>query len=519
MAASAEPRSPFLAWLERHGLTLVLLAAIGGLLAHAGLVANFWSDDAFITYRYARNIATGLGPVYNPGERVEGYSNPLFTFLLAAFYRVVPGPHALPWFARALCVASAIATLVALSRLRDQVSAWILGSAILLCVMNTSFAVWSVGGLETTIYGALITIAFVVTLKVPGSPRAQAGVGLLLAAIALSRPEGVLPAGALFLFRLLESRTRADLPGHLRVAMFAAVPVAAYVTFRQVYFGQWLPNTFFAKQLDRTQAFWRGVWYSKEFLERNGSLAVYAPALLAPLGTPGERRAARLAVMVIAIYGVFLFVVGGDWMSNHRFIAPFVPVLFLVVATGWVSLLRLVRDGLSSQGSRRAAWAIPLGCAFLCALFARPEMLVTRDQRIRPNMSVLPYFDVIGRVVGYGARPEWSLATHDIGAVGWYGGTRILDMLGLVRRNRPRPDHQRRCDRSPASRAGAAPLRQPPATSRALASGRDVELRFALHLGARSARPSPLTPRAPGRRGGVQPQSRTRSTVPAAGSG
>src|SRR6185503_18071758 len=113
-------------------------------------------------------------------------------------------------------------------------------------------------------------------------------------------------------------------------------------------------NTFFAKQLDRTQAFWRGVWYSKEFLERNGSLAVYAPALLAPLGTPGERRAARLAVMVIAIYGVFLFVVGGDWMSNHRFIAPFVPVLFLVVATGWVSLLRLVRDGLSSQGSRRA---------------------------------------------------------------------------------------------------------------------------------------------------------------------
>lgn len=44
----------------------------------------FLQDDAFITFRYAANIADGLGPVWEPGNYVQGYSNPLWTFTLAA---------------------------------------------------------------------------------------------------------------------------------------------------------------------------------------------------------------------------------------------------------------------------------------------------------------------------------------------------------------------------------------------------------------------------------------------------
>lgn len=39
-------------------------------------------DDAFITYRYARNILAGNGFVYNPSEHVLGTTTPLYTFLL-----------------------------------------------------------------------------------------------------------------------------------------------------------------------------------------------------------------------------------------------------------------------------------------------------------------------------------------------------------------------------------------------------------------------------------------------------
>jgi len=34
-------------------------------------------DDPFITFRYARNLLAGLGPVFNPGEHVEGFTSPL----------------------------------------------------------------------------------------------------------------------------------------------------------------------------------------------------------------------------------------------------------------------------------------------------------------------------------------------------------------------------------------------------------------------------------------------------------
>ena len=45
-------------------------------------------DDAYISFRYADNLARGLGLVYNPGERVEGYSNFLWTLLLAGGARL-----------------------------------------------------------------------------------------------------------------------------------------------------------------------------------------------------------------------------------------------------------------------------------------------------------------------------------------------------------------------------------------------------------------------------------------------
>ncbi|HYH46151.1 MAG TPA: hypothetical protein VEG34_10725, partial [Thermoanaerobaculia bacterium] len=59
-------------------------------LLPAGLIAlpialGFWAfsyDDGFITYRYARNWAEGLGLVYNPGEEVLGTTAPGYALLL-----------------------------------------------------------------------------------------------------------------------------------------------------------------------------------------------------------------------------------------------------------------------------------------------------------------------------------------------------------------------------------------------------------------------------------------------------
>ncbi|HEX7602922.1 MAG TPA: hypothetical protein VF316_15000, partial [Polyangiaceae bacterium] len=76
-----------------QGLLLVVLGA-ALLLVHARLF-DFICDDAYITFRYARNLAEHGVPLYNLDERVEGYTNFLWMILAAALFRAgatVPAP-------------------------------------------------------------------------------------------------------------------------------------------------------------------------------------------------------------------------------------------------------------------------------------------------------------------------------------------------------------------------------------------------------------------------------------------
>ena len=55
----------------------------------------FWLDDAFITFRYARNLADGMGPVFNPGEAVEGYTSFLWMLISSAAFALADDARAL----------------------------------------------------------------------------------------------------------------------------------------------------------------------------------------------------------------------------------------------------------------------------------------------------------------------------------------------------------------------------------------------------------------------------------------
>ena len=67
--------------IQRNGIAFFGLAVLARLLFQ--FATGFVADDAFITFRYAQNLADGLGFVYNEGEQVLGTSTPMFTFVLA----------------------------------------------------------------------------------------------------------------------------------------------------------------------------------------------------------------------------------------------------------------------------------------------------------------------------------------------------------------------------------------------------------------------------------------------------
>src|SRR5262249_17069495 len=137
--------------LGLYSRALALAASLALLLAHAWSY-RFLTDDAFISFRYARNLSHGAGLVFNPGgDRVEGYSNFLWVVLLAAADKVGVRPEiAATAFSLAATVALWATILwFALRLLPPSASrAWAL-LPLLLLAATRSVAVWSTGGLET----------------------------------------------------------------------------------------------------------------------------------------------------------------------------------------------------------------------------------------------------------------------------------------------------------------------------------------------------------------------------------
>jgi arabinofuranosyltransferase len=411
---------------------VALLAGMALFVLHAALMRHFVIDDAYIFYRVARNLAGGFGPVFNPGERVEAFSSPLFTFLLAPFAAPGAGLEALPAIARAIGLAAALGSLIALATLPLPGGVAATTLALLLCAASTSMTLWSLGGLETALYGLLLIAALAWTLRSPRRAPHQFALGLLLSALALTRPEGVLPAAALLAWRWVDRATRREWAGHARVALAAALPLAGYLLFRHAYFGEWLPNTYYAKHIPLEMAVPRGLSYLADFFARNGGAAFYAPALVA-IARARREPVVALAALVLAFYLPYVVAMGGDWMDAHRFVAPVIPLLSLLVAAGWVTVLGLARGALVSRGLPAAARAVvPAGVALAAAVLAWANVPGTRRVLDTPYVNARPYYATMGRLVANIAQPAWSVATDDIGAIGWYGRIAVLDLLGLA---------------------------------------------------------------------------------------
>ena len=181
-----------------HLLSLPWLA----LLAWLTSVAWFLTDDAFISFRYVRNLLEGHGLVFNPGEYVEGYTNFLWILELAALWGLfgLRPEQAAPW----LSVAYTVGTLTALwwwlarspARHDRGFLAWL---ALGLLCSSATFAVWTAGGgLETRQFTCFIVVA-VVCLGVHRNNRwGLLAASVSLAAAALTRPEGLMLAACCF---------------------------------------------------------------------------------------------------------------------------------------------------------------------------------------------------------------------------------------------------------------------------------------------------------------------------------
>jgi hypothetical protein len=317
------------------------LVTAAALLALLPLFLTFYVvDDAYISFRYARNLAEGHGFVFNPGSPVEGVTNLLWTLLLAAAFET--GAIA-RWGIERFAIAAGLALgLAALWRTDCMLRAlrvdWPLRlGALLVLAATTELWLSLTNGLE----GALFAFLIVETLfQTAIRERFAAGAlaGLLCFA---TRPEGLLVFPAAALAALVFGRApdgerawRARLGGTQWLAVGAfALAVLALSLLRIAYFDSVIPNSALAKRPDDLEALLGNLVLGRQYLASaattNLLLAgsfVAAPLLFLLEPTRERRRAWALAGAVLLIgYGqsAAILVYGGDWMSFARLLSPY----------------------------------------------------------------------------------------------------------------------------------------------------------------------------------------------------
>ncbi len=315
---------------------------------------SFWGfvqDDAYISLRYACNLAAGNGLVFNPGERVEGFTNLSWTLLEALCCALgLPALHVVCFLGAAAALALVVLLWVEAGGAffkTDRVLALTAGLGAWLLASNATLAAWSVSGLEETFFTLLVFGGYFSFVR----HRDRLASVLWLLATA-TRPEGALAFGLGVVVRALALIRNGKRPSRKELAAVAlyAGGLSLLLGFRLAYYGSIVPNTFYVKGMANSFTHWRGLAELKRFLLFGAFGAVLPVAFLGLVGNawipsrsvagrPGrsDRQAIAFSTLFLLSFLYYVVRIGGDQLPLFRLYMPILPfaVLWAARAVHW----------------------------------------------------------------------------------------------------------------------------------------------------------------------------------------
>lgn len=410
------------------------LAALTLIVALAGVIWPSWlSDDAFISFRYAQNLVQGHGLVYNVGERVEGYTNFLWTLMAAGVLWM--GGDVVLW-SHAGGVALGILIVVGTYHVASSLIGppWALVAALIVGASQSVLLYTARGsGMETGLFTLLVLLGGGIYLTQASLGRWRYIIsGLALGLATLTRPEGLL-VFALTLIHMPTLTRNAGGRAALRAALALTLPwlalVGPFFLWRVLYYGDLLPNTFYAKTGSGLSQLRRGLAYAWEF-----ALTLGGPLLLiiAAPWVRDRRMALRswrsYAVLLTFSYSAYIIAIGGDHFRGERFFVPLIPWFAIMIADG---LATAVTASSAIERISRPLLAIGLVVGGMAAL-ARTASL---DTTIRGMDESVWIWREIGWWLADHTSSDASIAVAGAGAVAFYGQRTAIDMYGLTDRH------------------------------------------------------------------------------------
>ena len=389
-------------------------------------------DDGMISMRYGWNLSHGLGLVWNPGDYVEGYTNPLMTLFMAA----------VTFFSdKRLSVlvvqVSGIAVLLGVAYLSSRIAlqlckdkpvknlALVKAFSFIAPLVYYPLIFWTLMGMETGLLTLLLLGSLLFVFSNDEKEISSRKIYLLPALLSLAfltRPDSLVPVSLILVYYGYTTWQRPGLARPAKLVMLAKVggilvfTVLVQEVFRWAYYGDIFPNTYILKAtgmsiFDRLA---NGIGFTGPFLFENSPALVLGIASL--FFDNSKQKNLLFAIFTTSV--LYQIYVGGDAWEYWRMLVP-----------GMVALLLLVTNLLSGLNKIRVKTLPVVICAVLLVINARfifELTLLKPAYQVNDNKYNVERALLLKQVV----KENGSLGMFYMGTVAYYTGLQTYDFLG-----------------------------------------------------------------------------------------
>lgn len=440
---------------------------------------RFIQDDAYTSFRYAKNFAEGNGLVFNKGERVEGYTNFLWVMILGGekyiddtFVHNHDQEHGqdqeyeqIERTAQFISIFFSVVVLILsyylarilfkrdtgqktfIENLVDETTSLV---PVFLLAFSTPLVYWGVSAMETTLFVSLVLLSIILYLKNPVKKNPNFWLVFVSVLNSLLRPEGLIVFILILTHKIFYNyyingekkfflKMRAEIDRTmLKEILFYSVPMSAYICFRIIYYGYPLPNTFYAKAEFSFEFIIRGFNYFSDFA---GAYLLYGFVLIFPLILFRNKKnliETSFLFWVVLCWTIINIIIGGDVLPIHRFFLPIMPLTFIL-------FVKAIPDAVSIIISKKKlltasiSLIIILIVAFAGLLnynFQRTKMMEKRAYESGLVQKMKIYAGWINKQnkskIKIMSKNKVTVAMSTIGAFSYNSNARVIDLVGLT---------------------------------------------------------------------------------------
>jgi arabinofuranosyltransferase len=411
---------------------LVSGVALGGYLLTSATFyrSGFPLDDAWIHQTYARNLALYCEWAFVPGEMSGGSTSPLWGASLAIGQWFGSDPlvwtYLLGWLS---LWGLSIAGIILFSELSPQASKFNIWLGVLLCL--EWHLVWMAGsGMETIMFSLIVMVILGLLVHQKQDEVGWFTIGILIGVSVWLRPDGITLLAPALMVLLVICKQGGKWSWVLWLLLGFCLIFASYLVFTKMVAGSWWPNTFYAKQAEYAslhQIPFTIRLFQQFQLPLVGVGIVLLPGFVLFLVAIYKNRKLDVIAVILWMVGYLIMYAWSLPVTyqHGRYAMPMMPVYFVVGFSGFSQRNIIINPGIFSRVLLKTWSGVMVLVTILFGILGAKAY--ARDVAIIESEMV-----TIAHWINQNTAVNDLIAAHDIGAIGYFGDRKILDLAGLI---------------------------------------------------------------------------------------